>query len=76
MLDIPQTKNPDNPPPMTARIIPFPQRAPFTVRVEREEAAWLVICRGHGWLHASFRQAIAEANVIARGFGVVVQVAA
>lgn len=56
-------------------IVPFPQRAPFAVRVEREQAAWLVVCRDHGWLHASYRAALAEATAIARGFGVVVQVA-
>jgi len=56
-------------------IIPFPQRGPFAVRVEREAEAWLVLCRDHGWLHSSYRQAIAEAYVIARGFGVVVTVA-
>jgi hypothetical protein len=56
------------------RVIPFPARGPFAVRVEREECAWLVICRTHGWLHSSYRHAIAEANTIARGFGVAVQV--
>jgi hypothetical protein len=30
---------------MTAHIIPFPPRAPFVVRVEREQEAWLAICR-------------------------------
>jgi hypothetical protein len=57
---------------MTARIIRFPSRGPFSVRVEREEGAWLVICRRHGWLHGSWREAITEAAEIARGFGVVV----
>jgi hypothetical protein len=57
------------------RIIPFPPRGPFAVRVEREQAAWLVVCRDHGWLHTSYRAAIAEAHAIARGFGVAVKVA-
>ena len=57
---------------MTARIIPFPQRAPFAVRIEREGPAWLVTCRDHGWLHGDRDAAIADANTIARGFGVVV----
>ncbi len=60
---------------MTARVIPFPQRAPFTVRVEREDAAWMVICRDHGWLYGGLREAIEEAKAIARGFGVTMQVA-
>lgn len=50
---------------MTARIIPFPQRAPFAVRIEREGAAWLVVCRDHGWLHGDRGAAIADANAIA-----------
>ena len=60
---------------MTARVIQFPPRAPFAVRVEREGPAWLVVCRDHGWLHADHLDAIAEANEIARGFGVAVKVA-
>jgi hypothetical protein len=31
----------------SAQIIPFPQRGPFAVRVEREGEAWLVVCRDH-----------------------------
>jgi hypothetical protein len=61
---------------MSARILPFPARGPFTVRVEREAEAWLVICRQHGWLFGSRREAITEASEIARGFGVAVEAAA
>jgi hypothetical protein len=57
---------------MTARIIPFPPRGPFSVRIAREGAAWLVLCRGHGWLFGSRPEAIAEAGEIARRFGVAV----
>ena len=57
---------------MSASVIPFPQRSPFVVRVEREGPAWLVVCRDHGWLHGDRSAAIADANTIARGFGVVV----
>ena len=57
---------------MSARIIPFPQRGPFAVRVVREGAAWLVTCRSHGWLHGSHHEAVTDAETIARGFGVVV----
>ena len=35
---------------MSAVILPFPF---FHVRIVREGPAWLVICRDHGWLHAS-----------------------
>ena len=57
---------------MTARIIPFPSRDPFSVRIAREGTAWLVLYRGHGWLFGSRREAIAEATAIARGFSVAV----
>jgi hypothetical protein len=60
---------------MTARILRFPPRgrfSPFAVHVVREAPAWLVLCRSHGWLHGSYREAIREAREIARGFGVVV----
>jgi hypothetical protein len=61
---------------VTAQIIPFPRRDPFVVRIEREGAVYLVICRDHGWLHGSFCEAIADARAIAAGFGVPVRVAA
>jgi hypothetical protein len=55
---------------MTARIFKFPERGPFAVRIEREDAAWLVVARQHGWLHGSHHEALADAEWIARGFGV------
>ena len=55
---------------MTAQIISFPQRGPFVVHVEREGLAWIVVCRDHGWLHSDQREAIADAETIADGFGV------
>jgi hypothetical protein len=33
---------------MTAQIIPFPQRGPFSVHILRDGEAWLVVCRDHG----------------------------
>jgi hypothetical protein len=55
-------------------VLPFPARGPFTVRVCREESAWLVVCRDHGWLHADSTSALTEARQIAAGFGVAVEV--
>ena len=60
---------------MTAHILEFPQRGPFSVRIERGDAAWIVTCRDHGWLHGDKRAAIADAIEIASGFGVALQVA-
>jgi hypothetical protein len=57
---------------MNAHIIPFPPRAPFAVRVAYADDGWLVTCRDHGWLHGDHRDAIADANMIARGFGAAV----
>ena len=54
---------------MTARIIEFPPRRSFAVRIMREDKAWLVICRDHGWLHSSRDAALADAAEIAAGFG-------
>lgn len=61
---------------MMAQIIPFPAVGPFAVTVMRDGAAWLVVCRDHGWLHGDRGQAIREAEAIAVGFGVIVKVAA
>jgi len=42
----------------------------LAVEVLRDESAWLVRYRQHGWLHGSRREALADAQVIADGFGV------
>jgi hypothetical protein len=60
---------------MTAHILKFlDERGPFNVRVEREDQAWLVVAREHGWLFGSCYEALADAEWIARGFGVGVEV--
>jgi len=53
-------------------VIQFPPRGPFSVHVETEGPAWLVICRAHGWLFGSRAEALAEARAIATGFGIAV----
>ena len=59
---------------MSARIVPFPPRGPFTVYVVNGEDGWLVVCRKHGWVHSDQREAIADAETVAAGFGVAVKV--
>ncbi len=59
---------------MTARILKFPERGPFVVRVRPNEDGWLVICRVHGWLHGDQHEAIADAEFVAGTFGVAVEV--
>jgi hypothetical protein len=60
--------------PAEARIIRFPPRGPFVVRVAHTDGAWLVTCREHGWLFGSRQEALADAAKIAAGFGVAVEV--
>jgi hypothetical protein len=57
---------------MMADVLRFPERGPFAVRIEREDSAWLVVARDHGWMFGSHHEALADAERIARGFGVVV----
>ena len=61
---------------MSAQIISFPPRGPFAVSVVDDEDGWLVICRKHSWAHADQRNAIAEAEAVAAGFGVAVKIRA
>jgi hypothetical protein len=61
---------------MTAQIIRFPKRGPFAVHVVGDGAAWLVVCRDHGWLHGNFVDAFNDAVAVAASFGVAVRVAA
>jgi hypothetical protein len=55
---------------MTAKIIPFPPRGPFAVRVLCDDDGWLVVCRSHDWLHGSLREAFLDAATISAGFGI------
>jgi hypothetical protein len=60
---------------MTARILQFPPRGPFAVCIQHDSGGgWLVICRQHGWLFGSRRDALADAAEIAAGFGVAIEV--
>jgi hypothetical protein len=60
---------------MTARILQFPPRGPFAVRVQHDGCgAWVVVCRSNGWLFGSRREALIDAAEIAAGFGVAVEV--
>jgi hypothetical protein len=57
---------------MMAGIIKFPERGPFAVRIEREDSAWIVVARDHGWLHGSRHEALADAERIAGGSAIAV----
>jgi hypothetical protein len=61
--------------PRTGTLLRFPMRGPFAVRVLPDgDGAWLVVCRSHGWLHGSRRDALIDASEIATGFGVAIEV--
>jgi hypothetical protein len=53
---------------MSAKILPFPLRGPFAVRVEPERGlpSYLVVTRRHGWAFGDRAQAIAEGRALAR----------
>ena len=74
MLDLNSPPAPTVQWPHSAHIIPFPPRGPLAVYVVNDDDGWLVVCRKHGWLHSDQREAIADAETIAAGFGVAVKV--
>jgi hypothetical protein len=53
---------------MTA-VVRFPGRHAACVWVIREDAAWLVLARGHGWLHGDYLDALDDARWLARNLG-------
>ena len=57
---------------MMAGIIKFPECGPFAVRIFALDSAWIVVARSHAWLHGSRHEALADAEWIARGYGVAV----
>jgi hypothetical protein len=60
---------------MTANILRLdPRRSPavWVARVERP-AGWLVVAADHGWLHGSYRDALADARWLAKNRGFVLR---
>ena len=47
---------------MTARIIRLPPRRSGAIWILRDEGAWLVVARGHGWLHGDHASAVEDAR--------------
>jgi hypothetical protein len=48
-----------------AMVINFPARRQMSIRIERENFAWLVIRGQHGWLFGGRHEAFAEAQELA-----------
>ena len=58
---------------MTARVIRFPPRRSSAVWVLREGAAWLVVMRGHAWLHGDRLAAMRDAFWLSRNLNLPVR---
>jgi hypothetical protein len=56
---------------MTAAVVRFPPRRASAIFVceERGGDGWLVLARGHGWLHGSHSDALEDANWLSRNLG-------
>jgi hypothetical protein len=59
------------------RIIRFPARRGRAIWVlPLAESGWLVLARGHGWLHGDRRSALEDAEWLARNLGFPIREAA
>lgn len=56
---------------MTATLAHFPPRRASAIFVcpERDGEGWLVVARGHGWLHGSRSDALEDARWLGRNLG-------
>jgi hypothetical protein len=50
-------------------VVRFPARHAACVWIVPEGAVWLVLARGHGWLHSSYSAALADARWLAGNLG-------
>jgi hypothetical protein len=55
------------------RVIRFEPRRSTAVWLVRQGAAWLVLARGHGWLHGDYYDALADAVWLSENLGFVVR---
>lgn len=54
-------------------IIRFPVRNAACIWLTREEDAWLVLARDHGWLHGDYASALADALWLSKNLGLAVR---
>jgi hypothetical protein len=53
-----------------ASVLRFPDRAARCIRIVREAAGgWLVLARGHGWIHGDRRSARSDAQWLGLNLG-------
>jgi hypothetical protein len=58
---------------MSAHIIRFPPRRSSAIWILREGPVWLVLARGHGWLHGDRRAALADTHWLGWNLGLPVR---
>jgi hypothetical protein len=51
---------------MTAAVIRFPPRFSHAIWITRQDTAWVVLARGHGWTFGRRGQALVAAQWLAR----------
>jgi hypothetical protein len=50
-------------------LVRFPDRRATAIRIIRDDAAWLVVAREHGWLYGSRESAVADARWLSNNLG-------
>jgi hypothetical protein len=55
-------------------IVRFPPRRAMCVWLTREGPAWLVLARGHGWLHGCYESALTDARWLAQNLGFTIRI--
>ena len=62
---------------MSAQIIPFPSKHATCIWIAPESTgAWLVLARGHAWVHGDYHAAAADARWLGRNLGLPIRSAA
>jgi hypothetical protein len=54
-------------------VVRFPPRRSHAIWITREDMAWLVLARGHGWLHSTLNAVRADARWFSRNLGLPVR---
>jgi hypothetical protein len=57
-----------------ADVARFPPRASFAVWLSKTADGWLVLARGHGWLHGDAAGAFLDARWLSRNLGLPIRV--
>jgi len=58
---------------MSSDLVRLDPRRVARVWIVREGPAWLVLARGHGWLHGDYNAALADALWLSKNLGLAVR---